>query len=96
MIMVTKAEYEQILESFLGELSAICASLRPEDVRKLQGLSDELEAAREILTDPKITDSVLLSTAVGLIDEYVARDRSRVLAESYAFYKSQETGKAPV
>ena len=93
---MVQAEYEQILESFLGELSAICASLRPEDVRKLQGMSDEVAAARGILTDPKSTDNVLLSTALGLIDEYVSRDRARVLAESYAFYQSQKTGKAVV
>ena len=94
MIMVTRAEYERILESFLGELSAICASLRLEDVRKLQGMSDEVVAAREILTDPKTTDNVLLSTAVGLIDEYVSRDRARVLAESYAFYQSKKITEA--
>ena len=87
--MVTQAEYEQILESFLGELTAICASLRPEDLRKLNGMIEEVEAARDILTDPTTADNVLLSTAAGLVDEYVSRDRGRVLAESYEFYRSR-------
>jgi hypothetical protein len=91
--MVTQTEYERIIESFLGELSAICASLGPEDVRRLDGLSKELEAAREMLGDSTTTDNVLLTTAVGLVDEYVSRDSARVFAEAYEFYQSQRSDK---
>ncbi len=86
--MVTSSEYARIIQSFLGELSAICASAEPEYLQKLNGFLAEVSAARQLLTDPGTSDTVLLSTAVGLVDEYVDRDGERVLRESYAFYRS--------
>jgi hypothetical protein len=88
--MMSKDEFADAIHSFLGELSAVAASNSPEDLARLLGFSAELREAREIFQDRRTPSNVVVSTAVGLVDEFTQRSWDDIVTKAYAFYVDRQ------
>jgi hypothetical protein len=87
--MMSRDEFARATESFLGELSAIAVSKSADDLRHLLGFDAELRQAREILQDKRTPANVVVSTAVGLVDEFTHKSWDEIIDRAYAFYIDQ-------
>lgn len=74
------------MRCFLGELSAIAVGKSPQDLRQLLGFEAELQQAREIFRDRSTPPNRIVSTAVGLVDEFAHRSWDEIIDKAYAFY----------
>ena len=95
---MSRDEFARAIQSFFGELSAIAVTKSPEDLKHLLGFEGELREARELFRDPRTPSNVIVSTAVGLVDEFAHRSWDEILDKAYAFYVDQRTSskeKAP-
>ena len=92
--MISRQEFGRVVESFMGELGAICGSQSSADLDQLPGFDKEFREASEILRNPLTDRSVVLTTAFGLIDDFVDVAKHRVLDEAYAFYVDQQRDAA--
>jgi len=57
----------------------------------LLGFERELREAREIFQDRRTASNVIVSTAVGLVDEFAHRSWDEIVDKAYAFYIDQST-----
>jgi hypothetical protein len=89
--MMSRDEFARAIQSFLEELSAIAVTKNPEDLKHLLGFDAELREAREIFQDRRTPANVIVSTAVGLIDEFAHRSWDEIVDKAYAFYIDQST-----
>lgn len=89
--MMSRDEFARAIQSFLGELSAIAVAKSPEDLRHLLGFDAEVREAREILQNRRTAANVIVSTAVGLVDEFAHRSWDEIIDKAYAFYVDQRT-----
>jgi hypothetical protein len=84
--MITQAEFEAAIESFMMEMSGICAAKSERELRALPGFLDELHESASLMRDPSTPEAQLLPLSFGLIDEFVQADREELIRECYALY----------
>lgn len=96
--MMSRDDFATAIDSFLGEMSAMCAAQTPADLRHLLGFDREVQETREALRDASATSASILMAACGLVDEFAHRTWDEVIDKSYAFYidksSSTESGSA--
>lgn len=92
--MLSRQEFDRAIEAFMGELSAILVARRDQELPANPSLRDEINEARTLMVDPTTTDAQLVSLSFGLVDEFVAAQRDRILEEAYAFYRDVSGGRA--
>ena len=93
--MISEAEFQQAVRAFMSEMSMMCVSESPESLRAIPGFRGELEEARALFRDERTPDQVVLSTAFGLVDEYVERVWRKVITSAYASYLAEHGGAEP-
>ena len=87
--MVSHEGYRRVVESVLGELSALCAAMTGEEFRSFRGMSEECAAVCGLMSDPALPDVVLIATAAGLVDEGMARAGESTMSDGYHFFFSR-------
>jgi hypothetical protein len=85
--MMSRDEFARAMQCFLGELSAIAVAKSPQDLRQLLGFEAELRQAREIFQDRRTPANTIVSTAVGLVDEFAHKSWDEIIDNAYTFYK---------
>ena len=63
--MVSRADYEAVIDSFLMDMSAICGSPSEARLRELPGFAGELAEATALLRDPATPAAEILGLALG-------------------------------
>ena len=84
--MIRQEEFEAAIESFLMEMSAICAAKSERELRAIPGFYAELQESAALMRDPATDTTSLLSLSFGVIDEFVEKNRAEVMRECYEFY----------
>jgi hypothetical protein len=84
--MLSREEYERVIESFLMELQATYADLGDQDVHQRPTFVQELHEAKVLLCNPESSDSDIVGYAFGVVDEFVHAAWTEVMHEAYALY----------
>lgn len=93
--MIDRDEFARAIDSFMGEMSAICGSQAADRIKRLPALAKELREARSLLNNPAISLEQLLAIAFGAVDEYYAASREDIIDQAYAFYLDQSRASKP-
>ncbi|MDP9311759.1 MAG: hypothetical protein M3R24_12910 [Chloroflexota bacterium] len=95
--MISRDEYERVIESFMMEMQAMCAGLRASDLQQLPRFVQELQEAKLLLCNPTPADEDLVGYAFGILDEFVHAAWTTVMQDSYALYValSGDKGQSP-
>jgi hypothetical protein len=91
--MVSRDEYQRIIESFMMEMPGIVITTEA-TLRKLRNLGPELDEYIHGLRDPEASPEVILRTAFGLIDEFVRDTWDNTIDESYRLYSDLARGRS--
>jgi len=83
--MVSRDEYQRIIESFMMEMPGIVITTEAR-LRKLPHLGPELDEYVSGLRDPSSTPEELLRTALGFVDEFVRDTWDDTIDASYQLY----------
>lgn len=89
--MVSRDEYQRVIESFMMEMPGIVFTTEPA-LRKLPNLGPELDEYITGLRDPEASPDMILRTAFGLIDEFVRDTWDNTIDSSYQLYSDLSHG----
>ena len=92
--MMSQAEFEAAIESFLMEMSAICAVKSEQELRALPGFFPELEESATLMRAAAESPAALLPLSFGVVDEFVQANRAEVMPECYALYTDTSGGRS--
>jgi hypothetical protein len=92
--LVTRVEYERVVESLLNELSFIVAGLTQDDLHALPKFTQELRETRVVLDNTAIADAHLVGVSFGVVDEFVHAAWDTVMSEAYALYVDMSGGES--
>ena len=84
--MLTREEFAGAVQVFKDELSAICVQQNAAGLDSLPGFNAELREAMVTLHDPASSSEFVLSTAWGLVDEFLVRSWEASIAQAYDAY----------
>ncbi len=84
--MISRDEYERVIESFMMEMQATCAGLRAHDIHRLPEFVQELHETKSRLCHPASADEDIVGFAFGILDEFVHAAWTTVMDDSYALY----------
>jgi hypothetical protein len=83
---LSRAEYERIIQTFLVELSHLCAEASDSQLRMMPRLGAQIPSYLIDLRDPTSDAATLLRTSFAYVDEYVGADWQRIAAAGYDAY----------
>lgn len=87
--MISREDFARAIDSFMGEMSAICVSQAADRIKVLPGLAKELRETRTLLNNPAIPLEQLVAIAFGAVDEFYGANRDDIIDQAYAFYLDQ-------
>lgn len=90
--MLTRDEFGLAVSHFLRELSGACLVQNQASLARLDGFLEELREALKTFRVDAVQEQVVLSTAFGLIDEFVSRTWDEHLNEAYSSYVAETAG----
>jgi hypothetical protein len=92
--MLSQADFESVIESFMMELSGICAAKSEVELRALPGFLNELQESADLMREAVGTPVRLLPLSFGVVDEFVQANRAEVIRECYALYVDMNGGQS--
>ncbi len=84
--MLSRKEYERIVQIFLVELNHLCMEASETDLRSLPRFASEIDSYLGDLQDPANAPDYVLRTAFAYVDEYVGADWEKVADAGFAAY----------
>jgi hypothetical protein len=85
-----RTEYEDAVDSFLGELSGIVGGMSDDTLMKSQEFFSELNESISLIRDHRTSPVEVLRLAVGIVDEFLNAHREKAMSEAHAFYLAQK------
>ena len=85
--MLSREEYERVIEAFLVELNHLCLDASEKDLRGLPRLNLEIDDYLKEFRDPEKDPGQVLYYAFAYLDEYIGADWDRVASAGYEAYK---------
>jgi hypothetical protein len=92
--MLNQADFEAVIDSFLMEMSGICAAKSEAELRRLPGFVAELEESAALMRDAVDVPTRLLPLSFGVVDQFVQANREEVIRECYALYVDMNGGRS--
>src|SRR3954447_6899258 len=91
--MVSRDDYERVIDSFLAELQATIAGLTVDKLPRNQIFHDGLQESLSALRDPTIPPEEAIGFAFTIVDEFVNILKSKIIDDSYVFYVDTNEGQ---
>lgn len=89
--MLSRNEYERVIEVFLVELNHLCMDATDKDLRSLPRLASEIDGYLLDFRDPANDADQILRCAFAYLDEYCGANRENVITAGYEAYKIAQT-----
>jgi hypothetical protein len=89
--MLTRSEYEQIIQVFFVELNHLCLHETDNDLRSLPQLAPEIDNYLTDLRDSTNDASQSLYNAFAYLDEYRGANWDKVAAAGYEAYRISQS-----
>ena len=87
--MISREEFERIVDAFMGELSAIVVTESTSKLRRYPDFARQLSEVTNDVSSGTVDTDHLLTTAFGLVDGYVEAAQNEILDAAYEFYCDQ-------
>ena len=92
--MLSRQDYERIIEIFFVELNHLCLNASENDLRALPRLATEIDGYLKELRDPENDAGQVLRYAFAYLDEYRGADWNRIVSTGYEAYKIAQSKPA--
>jgi hypothetical protein len=93
--MLSRSEYEQVIQTFFVELNHLCIDATDNDLRSLPGFAKEIDSYLADLRDPANSTGQTLYNAFAFLDEYRGANWDTIASAGYEAYKIAQSRPGP-